>query len=202
MYIKRWIMIFLAAAMVLFVLVRCRVSPLITQLAVTRVENEASDAITDAVNEQIQSGSVDYSSMILLEKNAAGQLIALRTNMEQANRLRQQVIDLVNQRILDLNVYDLGIPLGNVISPTVLGGWGPKIPVTVSSVNNASATFESQFLEAGINQTLHQIVMQVTIDVEILIVGGTHKATISQPVVIAETIIVGSVPDAFFNGQT
>ena len=125
----------------------------------------------------------------------------MKTDMERANRLRQQVLELVDERILAMNVYDLGIPLGNVVSPTVLAGWGPSIPVSVASVNNANATFESCFTEAGINQTLHQIVLQISMDLDILIAGGTHKTTITQPVVVAETIIVGVVPESFIHAE-
>lgn len=202
MRLKRWMMIVLASAVLLLVFFELRLSPMIAELAVTRVENEAADMITDAVNEQIVTGTVDYDKIIILEKNSAGQVTALKTNMEEANQLRQQVLDLVNRRLLELNVYNLGIPLGNVLSPAVLSGWGPQIPVTVSSINNASADLESQFIEAGINQTLHQIIMRVSMDVDILIAGGVRKATISQPVVVAETIIVGIVPDSFFHAET
>lgn len=199
---NRWIMIVLAAAALLGVLFELRLSPMLTELAITRVENEASDVITAAVNDQIVAGTVDYDKIIVLEKNSAGQVTALKTNMEQANQLRQQVLALVNQRLLELNVYDLGIPVGNLFSAAVLAGWGPKIPVRVASINNANAELESSFIEAGINQTLHQIIMHISMDVDILIAGGVRKTTISQPVVIAETIIVGIVPNAFFQTET
>lgn len=202
MHIKRWIMVALGCTVMLLAVYQLKVAPLITELAVTRVENQASDAIMDAVNGQITSGTVNYDKIIILEKNEAGQVTALKTDMEQANQLRKQILDLVNQRVLELNVYDLGIPLGNVLSPTVMAGWGPRIPVSVASINNASAEFQSHFTEAGINQTLHQVVMYVSMDVDILIAGGTHKATISHPVVVAETIIVGAVPDSFFQAET
>jgi len=201
MHIKRRWLIGLAVVVILMVICHCKITPLVTELAVTRVENQASDVITDAVNAQITDGTVGYDKIVILEKNDSGQVTALKTDMEQANRLRQQVLELVNQRILELNVYDLGIPLGNVLNPTVLSGWGPQIPVRVASVNNASATFESRFTEAGINQTLHQIILQVSMDVDILIAGGTHKTTVTQPVVVAETIIVGVVPEAFLNAE-
>ena len=72
----------------------------------------------------------------------------------------------------------------------------------MTSVNNASADFTSSFSEAGINQTLHQILMEVSMDVTILVAGGTKKATISQTVVVAETVIVGIVPESFLNVGT
>ena len=122
--------------------------------------------------------------------------------MAQVNQLRREILAQVNQRILDLDVYALAVPLGSVIAPGLLSGLGPRLPIHVTSVNNASADFTSSFSEAGINQTLHQILMEVSMDVTILVAGGTKKATISQTVVVAETVIVGIVPESFLNVGT
>lgn len=191
--------VLLIAAILIFQL---ELSPLMKDLAVTQVKNEASDAISDAVNEQIANGNIEYDKIITMEKNSSGQITALKTNMSQINQLRREILSLVNQRVLDLNIYELGLPVGNILLPSILSGWGPQIPVYVASVNNAGAEFQSSFSEAGINQTLHRIVMQVSMDVTILVAGGTKTATITQDVVVAETVIVGVVPDSFLNVGT
>ena len=60
------------------------------------------------------------------------------------------------------------------------------------------SSFSSTFTQAGINQTLHQINMQVSVDVAVLVLGETNYFTISSQVVIAETVIVGQVPETLF----
>ena len=72
------------------------------------------------------------------------------------------------------------------------------IPVSIISIRNSDASFESRFTEAGINQTLQQLTMTVSVDVAILVLGATELFTVSSQVVVAETIIVGQVPDTFF----
>lgn len=196
----RCILFFLAFVLLFSALFyRFRLTPLMKELAVTEVENQASDVISDAIGAQIANGSIDYNRIITLEKNSAGQITALKTNMAEVNQLRREILEQVNQRILDLNVYALAVPLGSVLAPALLAGLGPRIPIHVTSVNNANADFTSNFSEAGINQTLHQILMHVSMDVTILIGGGTKKATIRQSVVVAETVIVGIVPESFLN---
>ena len=40
--------------------------------------------------------------------------------------------------------------------------------------------------------------MDISVDVAILVLGGTDIFTVTSQVVVAETIIVGQVPDTFF----
>ena len=156
---RRYLALLAALALLVALFYRFRLTPLIKELAVTEVENQASDVISDAVGAQIADGSIDYNKIITLEKNADGQITALKTNMAQVNQLRREILAQVNQRILDLDVYALAVPFGSVIAPGLLSGLGPRLPIHVTSVNNASADFTSSFSEAGINQTLHQILM-------------------------------------------
>ena len=92
----------------------------------------------------------------------------------------------------------MGIPLGSLFLPEILSGKGPAIPVKILSIRNSDASFASHFTEAGINQTLQQLTMNVSVDVSILVLGRTDSFTVSSQVVVAETIIVGQVPDTFF----
>ena len=97
-----------------------------------------------------------------------------------------------------LDTSDIGIPVGSLILPELLSGRGPVIPINIISIRNSDASFSSNFTEAGINQTLQQLNMHISIDVAVLILGDTNYFTISSQVVVAETIIVGQVPDTYF----
>ena len=96
-----------------------------------------------------------------------------------------------------MDTEHLGIPLGSMILPELFAGRGPAIPVQVLTIRNSEAEFFSEFSEAGINQTLQKLNMQVSVDVAVLVLGKVDDFTISSQVVIAETVIVGQVPDMF-----
>jgi hypothetical protein len=98
---------------------------------------------------------------------------------------------------LAVDTADLGVPLGSLFLPEFLSGKGPSIPVQILSIRNSDASFKSHFSESGINQTLQQITMDVSVDVAVLVLGETDNFTVSSQVVVAETIIVGDVPDTF-----
>ena len=82
--------------------------------------------------------------------------------------------------------------------PEILSGRGMCIPVQILAIRNSDASFSSSFTEAGINQTLQQLTMDISVDVTILVLGRAESFTVTSQVVVAETIIVGQVPDTFF----
>ena len=167
----------------------------ISGLAQTQVKNTTSDLINDAIDKQIETGHVQYDRIVFFEKDLDGKITALKTNMSEINRLKTDTLNIINDEILALDTSDLGVPLGSLFLPEFLSGKGPTIPVEILSIRNSEASFSSEFAEAGINQTIHKITMHVSIDVTVLVLGETADFTISSPVVIAETIIVGQVPD-------
>lgn len=184
----------LLAALILF---RARYHDAIRALAQTQVINTTSDLINDAIDEQIETGNIQYDRIVYFEKDLDGRITALKTNMSEVNRLKTDILNLINDEILALDHSDLGIPLGSLILPELLPGKGMQIPVHIMSIRNSDASFQSYFTEAGINQTLQQLTMQVSVDVAVLILGQTDTFTVSSQVVVAETIIVGQVPDTF-----
>jgi sporulation protein YunB len=180
------------------ILFRLKFNEPIRALAETQVRNTTSDLINDAIDRQIEDGRIQYDRMIYFEKDLDGKITALKTNMSEVNRLKTDILNLINDEILALSTDDLGVPLGSIFLPELLSGRGPNIPVEILTIRNSDASFSSNFSEAGINQTLQQLNMHVSVDVTILVLGQTHSYTISSQVVVAETIIVGDVPNTYF----
>ena len=98
-----------------------------------------------------------------------------------------------------MDTSDLGIPIGSLLLPEFFSGKGFCIPIHILSIRNSDASFTSYFSEAGINQTLQQLTMEVSVDVSVLVLGNTESFTVSSQVVVAETIIVGDVPQTFLH---
>lgn len=168
-------------------------------LAETQVKNTTSDLINDAIDRQIETNNIQYDRMVYFEKDLDGKITALKTNMSEVNRLKTDILNLINDEILAIDTADLGIPIGSLIFPEILSGKGPEIPVRILSIRNSDASFTSSFTAAGINQTLQQINMMVSVDVAVLVLGRTNYFTVTSQVVVAETIIVGQVPETYLN---
>ena len=196
--IIRFVLFLLILCLVLLVVFRSRFNGTIRSLAQTQIINSTSDLINDAIDRQIESGNIQYDRIVYFEKDLNGRITALKTNMSEVNRLKTSILNIINDEILAQDTDHLGIPVGSLFLPEVLSGRGPSIPIHIISIRNSDASFESFFSEAGINQTLQQLTMNVSVDVAILVLGRSESFTVSSQVVVAETIIVGQVPDTFF----
>lgn len=199
-WIQKWlrrVLIIAAAVMVVFFLMRSRYREVIDDLAQTQVKNTTSDLTNDAIAKQIATGNISYDRIVYFEKDLNGRITALKTNMSEVNRLKTDILNIINDEILALDTSDIGVPLGSLFLPELLSGKGPAIPVHILSIRNSDANFVSHFSQAGINQTLHKLTMEVSIDVAVLVLGQTTSFTMSSEVVVAETVIVGDVPQTF-----
>lgn len=193
----RTFIILLILSSILLLLFRSRYHSTIRSLAQTQVVNSTSDLINDAIDQQIETGNIQYDRIVYFEKDLNGKITALKTNMSEVNRLKTAILNIINDEILAIDSSDIGIPIGSLILPEFFSGRGAQIPVHILSIRNSDAGFESFFTEAGINQTLQQLTMNVSVDVSILVLGRTENFTVTSQVVVAETIIVGQVPDTF-----
>lgn len=193
----QWLCILALVLLVSFFLLRSKYRLVIEDLAQTQVKNTTSDLTNDAIAKQIAAGDIQYDRIVFFEKDLNGRITALKTNMSEVNRLKTDILNIINDEILALDHSDIGIPLGSLFFPEIFSGKGPAIPVRILSIRNSDANFVSHFSQAGINQTQHRLNMEVCIDVAVLVLGQTSSFTMSSEVVVAETIIVGDVPQTF-----
>ena len=183
--------------LLVFLIFRLKYRDALTELARTQVTNATSDLINDAIDSQMLNNNIQYDRIVYFEKDLEGRITALKTNMSEVNRLKTDILNIINDEILALDTTDIAIPVGSLIFPEFFSGRGPGIPVQILSIRNSDGSFKSYFSEAGINQTLHQLTMDVSVDVSVLVLGKAESFTVNSQVVVAETIIVGQVPNTF-----
>ena len=189
----------LAALLALAIVAMTHLKP-----ATARVSNTVNGIVTAAVNETIYSGGVDYDQLISFEKDKEGKITAVKSNMAEFNRLQSAIIDEVLEKLSEVTTKELSVPVGTLLGSPFLAGRGPLIRVRMQSVGSSSAHFENAFTSAGINQTKHQIYLVVDVYVSILLPGFSTTTKFSNTYSVAETVIVGSVPDNytyFSNGE-
>lgn len=195
----RWILsvvlILMSATTLLF---RHQLAPLAQELIETKVDNQASDAINEAIAEQIASGEICYDNMVLIDKDDVGNVTAVRTNIAEINALKTSVLKRVDSRLKNMSQEELSVPLGNIILPELFSGQGPSVPVRVLAVRTSDAVFRNGFTSAGINQTLHQITIDIHVVITVLTWTGTVEIAVDSAVVAAQTVIVGTVPTTYF----
>lgn len=192
-----WLLALALALVAVAVTLLCNLRPVMTSMATARVSNTVNRIVMAAVDEAVDSGQIDYSRFVSFEKDDAGHITALRSNVAEVNRMQSQIADEILQRLAEISTSELRIPLGTLTGSALLAGHGPKLTVRMQAVGSANAAFRNQFTAAGINQTRHQIFLDVDVNMSILLPGLTTSTRVSNEIAVAETVIVGTVPETY-----
>ena len=179
------------------VLLQLRIAPSLRKIAENQVVNAASDAIFRAVTRQLQTGHVDYSRIIGLEKDASGRVSALTTDMEQIATLKAEVLRFLDEEISNMDDDAIRVPVGSLLFPTFFAGKGFSIPVRVIALNSTNADFYSRTQSLGINQSVQQIYITFTVSLRFLTPAGISDAEVTSDVMAAQTILLGDVPESY-----
>ncbi len=192
-----WLTVIFTLLLALTVAVVLHMKPVVVDLATARTSNAVNRIVVAAVNDAVDSGRIDYEQLVDFDKDAEGHVTALRSNMAAFNRLQASIADDILQRMAEVSSTDLAIPIGTLTGSPLLAGRGPCLRVRMQSVGTATARFDNQFSSAGINQTRHRIILDVDVHVSILLPGLTTYTKVSNEISVAETVIVGGVPDTY-----
>lgn len=189
---------FLAALLLFFSSAALFLKDLSTQIAVS----DASDIVTVRINKAIadimNSGSYEGDYFVSFEKNTSGEVTAISANMARINALSAEILDKV-VGVTENHSLTVEIPIGNLTGVSLLMGRGPKVPVQIIVLTSSRVEFNNSIVTAGINQTKHQINLEVIVDIDILIPWATESAQVLTEVLIADTIVVGKVPETYLN---
>lgn len=191
------VVLFLALVLGVFLVVERNIKPTLLALAEARAKIVAVEAMNDAVSEEIVE-SVKYQDLISLHKDTRGRVVLMQPNTVEISRLASKVTTYIQGRLESLKSEQVEIPLGQVFGSKLLANFGPRLKVGLIPVGTVKVNLVSDFREAGINQTLHQLFLEVTATVQIVVPLVYSTTEVSTTVPLAETVIVGEVPQQYW----
>ena len=195
--IKLLLVAILIGIIVLLIVGTGQMRTILTRLATTRVNSTVNRIVSETINGAVEKGTFQYDRMISFEKDNTGAITAVKSNMTEFNRLQAEILKDILGKVSEVSTKELSIPIGTLSGSSLLAGRGPSISVRMQSVGSSTAVLENEFTSAGINQTKHRILLKVDVSVSILLPGFATAAKVSNVVTVAETIIVGDVPDSY-----
>ena len=170
------------------------------QIAVSDASDIVTQQINNAVAEIMSEGNYVGDYFVTFEKTDAGEVTAISSNMAKINALSAEILDRV-VGATENHTLTVKIPAGNLTGVSLLMGRGPDVPVQIIVLTSSRVEFNNSIVTAGINQTKHQINLEVIVDIDILIPWESQNAQVVTEVMIADTVIVGKVPETYLNMQ-
>ena len=165
-------------------------------MAYAQAYSVAVETVNRAVRDCVGEG-LDYGSLVETTMDPEGRVTLLRTRAGAMNRLASETALKAEQELNGLENQNVYIPLGSALGIKFLAGAGPHIRTRIIPIGAVSTGFESTFESAGINQTRHKIFLTLRATVSLILPNGSQRVEVNNTFPLAESIIVGQVPDSF-----
>ena len=179
-----------------------KMRPIIKIAAVSKVEDVATEVINGAVLKELEKENIQYGDLVNLNKDEQGNITAITTDTIKINKLKSNLALAVVDDVSVMENKSVYVPLGSLMGMEVLSAQGPNIPVKIFPIGSVYTTIHQSFESAGINQTIHRIMVRVTVTADLVLPTETTDAEYHIDVLIAETVIVGKIPDTYLNIQS
>lgn len=151
----------------------------------------------ETVNEFIKN--VEYETLMHMTYNEQGKIIAINANIIELNKLSSEISYKIQEKLNNLDKVPVEIPITSMLGINVFSGYGPDISIKLVPMGNIETNFDTSFVSQGINQTKHTIYMNITSNITVVAPFIGSSVECNSTVTIAETIIVGDIPDTYYN---
>jgi sporulation protein YunB len=171
--------------------------PAMTALAIARIRSVAARAMNDAILESM-GDETNYARLIQVHESSE-RVYMLQANTHKMNILAADCAEAAQERIAQMGDQGISIPIGTITGISFLAGKGPSLKVTFSPAGSVQSEFNSEFVSSGINQTLYRVNLLLTASVRLVMPGVSETIFVRAEAAIAESIIVGDVPEVYTN---
>ncbi len=195
---NKWIFRIICIFIAFFIgvlLTDAKLRPAIYDLAALEAQSSASKIINTAVEKILSESGVSYSEIIGISRTENGSITGITTDVVKMNLFKSQVTNAVDYAFMQNETISVAVPFGSATGVTFLSGWGPDVEVKIRLSSSTHSDFSNLFESAGINQTQHSVMLNLSTTVIITMSGRRISRDISTSFCIAQTVIVGTVPD-------
>lgn len=169
-----------------------------TKMAVSDAVDIVTGLVNEAINRTIADGEYGIDYFVTLRTDDSGSVSAISSNMAHINLLSTEILNSVIAAT-DNGVIKISIPLGNLTGLNLLMGRGPNVSIDIIMLTSSRVDFKNEITPCGINQARYQLMLEISVDVDILVPWRTESANTVTEVIIADTVIIGKTPETYLN---
>ncbi len=176
-----------------------KVFPVLDELAMSALDGEVVTRTNDVVAEYITKYNLKYSDIVTASGDESGKIKSLSVNYAEFNMFKSDLAIKLQESMNELTSVYAELPIGSLLPFDMFSGYGIPIKAKVVTTDSVLVDFEDKFESVGINQTRHLIYLRITVPIIVAFSHYMDKADIITEVPIAETVIVGDIPEAYVN---
>ena len=159
----------------------------------------SNSVINQTVHKYLQDNNIKYSDLLKINTKEDGTVTSVEFDTVEMTKIKSGIISQIQKEVNAHNVVVMNIPVGTLTGNLFLNNRGPTVRIEMQISSAVYSKISSKFISAGINQTLHQITLSIRSDVYFIMPWYRSSGSFETEFILAETIIVGEVPDAYTN---
>lgn len=194
-----YIILIIVFTLVVVISIDLYIRPTVNKATSYQAKIIATELLSETTYQVLESMEIEYGSIVNITKNQSNEITAIETNMNTINKLKAKLTSDITKNLNNIKSKNYNISLGTLIGNDFLMGRGPDITFKIEPVGYLQTELISQFTSVGINQTQHQILLNMTVDMSTIIPFHNSDTVVNTKIIIAETIIVGDVPQYYTN---
>ncbi len=175
------------------------IRPILIQHAQAKAKTYANTVLNQTIQTILKEQNVIYEQIVRIVRQEDNSISSVEIDSIQVNALKSRIIGCVQKEISSGPTVAVAIPLGTLSGSEYFLGRGPELHFSLKISATVTAGLKSHFVSAGINQTLHRITMPITTKLYLMMPLYRTGCEVVNDFLIAETVIVGKIPDAYTN---
>ncbi len=197
--INKWmkILAILTIASITLMVILKSINPIFEAKCKDKVQEIATN-ITNAESSRILKQK-NYGNIVELVKDDNGNISVVKSDVVIINEIASDIAIAIQEKLSKLQTDELAIPIGSFLGSKFLAGMGPNVKIKVVPAGNIKTDIKTEFVSTGINQTMHRIYLELQCEAKILTPFNTIDETITNQVLLVETVIIGEIPSSYYN---
>lgn len=191
-----FIMLILIIIFVIYTDIKIKMS--LMEMAKSKAQIEETEVINRIINEQVVN-RIEYTDIVTIHKDDKGKIVLIQPDTIMMNKIMTNTVIKIAHTLNTMGERQIKIPMGALTGSRILAGYGPGMKVRIIPTGQVYVQFMNKFDQAGINQTRHLVYFIVESKIKIAVPFINEEVKVSTTIPIAETIIVGEVPDTYVN---
>lgn len=189
--------LFILVVLITVYVINHNLEPKILALCETSAKSIALKTTSSVINDKVSN--VTYEELVKIKQDSNGKVTAINANVMELNRIASDVALGVQEKLNGINDTIIKFPIASIFGENLISGYGPKISIKIIPTGNVKVDFNSEFESTGINQTRHKISIKIKTNVRIIAPFFSKTNEYSDEITIAESVIVGEVPESYYN---
>lgn len=173
---------------------------MVTDYAISAARDEVMKKVNAIVQDVMGDPAFLGTPLVDLERDANGAVTAIAANAAAINALSAEVLSRAVEAT-EQEAIRIQIPVMNLLGSALFMNHGPSVAVDVTMLSSSTASFRSELSSAGINQTRHQIFLELDVQLSFLMPWRGMETDVQTEILVSETVIVGQVPGSYMNWE-